>query len=610
MALQSDIQIYIEGNAIHAFKRLTLHQELDSHHLLELVCRMDVLEELSGEIASESRNFLGEIVTVQVSTLDSLEGYKELEFKGVVTEVNNTKAFHQGGGDLIVIKAQSATVLADDGPHYTSYNDMGLTEILDSTFQGYDQSKLETSFSPQYSAPLHYSVQQQESAWQYASRLAAQYGEWFYYNGKALIFGKPEDGEATQLTYGQDLEEFSLKLQPSSNNYNFFTNDYLNAEQIESATSAVNSNMNGHNAFTSGKSDELFLKETAVFVNTYNDEKLQQRLDKHVENQKKAEEVNQVQINGVSDNPGVLLGNVIKIADENGAYGSYRITRVTHTATENGRYQNRFEGVTADADIYPNTNIMAYPRSQSQTAVVMDNADPDSLGRIQVQFPWQKATGAVTPWLRILTPHAGGEKGFHFIPEIDEEVLIGFEGGNAERPYVMGTLYNGNANPAGWKTDANDIKAIRTRSGHTIEFDDTDGEEKIKIYDNEGSIIIFDTKEKSLYINATENIEMAAKNIKIMAEENIEIQAKGNIETASEGDTSIQTEGNTTLQAKGDTVISSDASVTVEAKTDAEVKGQNVTAEGKVAAELKGQQTKVQGQMTVIQGASGKIDVV
>jgi len=127
------------------------------------------------------------------------------------------------------------------------------------------------------------------------------------------VFGKPEDGEATQLIYGKDLEEFSLKLQPSSNNYKYFTNDYLNAEQIESPTSAVTSNMNGHNAFTSGKSDELFLKETSVFVNTYNDEKLQQRVDKQVENQKKAEEVNQVQINGVSDNPGVLLGNVIKI---------------------------------------------------------------------------------------------------------------------------------------------------------------------------------------------------------------------------------------------------------------------------------------------------------
>jgi len=96
MALQSNIQIYIGGNAIHAFKRLTLHQEIDSHHLLELVCRMDVLEEISVEIASESRNFLGEIVTVQVTTLDNLEGYKELEFKGVVTSVNNTKAFHQG----------------------------------------------------------------------------------------------------------------------------------------------------------------------------------------------------------------------------------------------------------------------------------------------------------------------------------------------------------------------------------------------------------------------------------------------------------------------------------------------------------------------------------
>jgi len=174
----------------------------------------------------------------------------------------------------------------------------------------------------------------------------------------------------------------------------------------------------------------------------------------------------------------------------------------------------------------------------------------------------------------------------------------------------MGSLYNGNAKPEEWKTEANDVKAIRTRSGHTIELNDTDGEEKINIYDNEGSIITFDTQAKSLYITATENIEFTAKNIKMIAEENIELEAKGALKTASEKDTSIVAKGKVALQAQKDITANSDAKITIVATTDAAISGQNVKAEGKVGAELKGMQTKVAGQMTAIQGASGKIDVM
>ena len=287
----------------------------------------------------------------------------------------------------------------------------------------------------------------------------------------------------------------------------------------------------------------------------------------------------------------------------------YRVTSVTHTNTENGDYENKFEAVTAEFEAYPKTNINAFPRSETQTAVVMENADPEGLGRIRVQFPWQKIMGEMTPWIRIVSPHAGGDKGFHFIPEINEEVLIGFEGGNAEQPYMLGSLYNGGGKAHAFKSDANNIKAIKTRSGHTIELNDTNGEEKINIYDNEGSIITFDTQAKSLFITAAESIEFQAKNIKMTAEEHIELLAQGDIKTASEGDTSIMSQGKTTLQAKGDTEINSDANIKVEAKTDVTIKGQNVSTEGKIKAEVKGQQTKVQGQLIVIQGASGKIDV-
>jgi len=75
---------------------------------------------------------------------------------------------------------------------------------------------------------------------------------------------------------------------------------------------------------------------------------------------------------------------------------------------------------------------------------------------------------------------------------------------NAERPFVLGALYNGEANPAAWKTDKNNVKAIRTRSGHTIELNDTDKGEFIKITDKNENLIHIDTATNNITITALE----------------------------------------------------------------------------------------------------------
>ena len=604
MALQSETTIYIDGTEISSYKHLELQQSIDNHHCLELICRMDVLDDISGALGESSKNFLGQTITVQTTAVDTLSGYQNLEFKGIVTQVKTIKGHEASSGDKIVIKAQSPTYLADDGPHYASYNDVTLSDIITQTFKDYDASKLEVLIQPNNKSTLHYSVQHNESAYNYASRLAAQYGEWFYYNGVQLIFGHPETNEI-ELSYGFDLKEYHLDLIPHSHNYKYYANDYLLNETHEKDAADISSSVNGYSGFVSNKSQTIYNKQSQVWHSLYNDSTAKKRLDNSIELQKKAVEIRQVIFSGVSDNPGVKLGNVVVV---DGA--RYRVTSIIHSNSENGDYENNFEGVTADFDAYPNTNINAFPRSESQTAVVMENADPEGLGRIRVQFPWQKIMGEMTPWIRIVTPHAGSEKGFHFIPEINEEVLIGFEGGNAEHPYMLGSLYNGSGKAGAFKSDVNAIKAIRTRSGHTIALNDTDGEEKIEIYDNDGSIIIFDTQKKSLTINASETINIGAKNIHLVAEKNITLKAKGNIETASEVDTNILSTGNTVIQSTGDIEVNSDGAVAIEATSDAELKGQRVSVEGKTEAKLKGVQTSVEGQITAVQGASGKIDVM
>ena len=75
----------------------------------------------------------------------------------------------------------------------------------------------------------------------------------------------------------------------------------------------------------------------------------------------------------------------------------------------------------------------------------------------------------MTPWIRVVQPYTGGGKGFYFVPEIGEEVLVDFEGGNAERPFVLGAHYNGEAK-SGYHNADNRVKAIHTKSGHKLIF--------------------------------------------------------------------------------------------------------------------------------------------
>jgi len=558
MALQSSIQIYISGILISAFKSFTLNQEIGDHHDFKLDCRADVLENLTGELASESKNFLGESFIIKVTPLGFLGTYGELEFKGVVTAINATKGFHKATGDIVTIHGKSSCIITDDGPHYASHNDLGLSDVLSKTFQGYDISKLKMAFNPVKTDTLHYSVQQNESSYKYAKRLAAQYSEWFYYDGKQLVFGASEY-KTIPLKYGIDLDEFSIQLAPQPTKYKYFTNDYLTDELHEKSTSEISTGVQGFNQFTSEKSNSLFAKETAVYINSYNDAQLKQRLDTHVTQQKKAAELTQVVVKGRSDNPGVHLGDVVTIQDETTSYGSFRITKVTHSTTENGQYHNTFEGVTAALDVYPKTDMMAFPKSETQVATVIDNVDPDGMSRIKVQFPWQKPYGEVTPWLRIVSPHAGGEKGFHFIPEKGEEVLVGFEGGNAERPYILGSLYTGTAQPIGFQSNANDIKAIQSRSGT-----------KMVLNDNAGSMLLTDHGTASMMMDGSGKTDVAtdvshtttvgeeASVLKMDKDGNIELKGTTNIKLKV-GETIIEiTENEIKLNGKSVAVTGGD----------------------------------------------------
>ena len=179
---QSITSIYIGRIQITSFKTLALVQDINNHHCLQIECQMNVLEKVTDELASKTKNFLGEEITLEITSKDNREHKDVLQFFGIVTSIRNAKGYINN--NVVNITAHSPTILADDGPHYHSYIDKDLNYIVKNAFSNYDRRKLSTSTQAKYNSIIPYSVQHRESNWAYVSRIAMQYGEWLYYNGK------------------------------------------------------------------------------------------------------------------------------------------------------------------------------------------------------------------------------------------------------------------------------------------------------------------------------------------------------------------------------------------------------------------------------------------
>ncbi|MFP2909877.1 phage baseplate assembly protein V [Pyxidicoccus sp. 3LFB2] len=151
-------------------------------------------------------------------------------------------------------------------------------------------------------------------------------------------------------------------------------------------------------------------------------------------------------------------------------------------------------------------------------ARVTDIKDPDNQGRVKVALPWAADAaggGRYEAWARLATLMGGNNRGSWFVPDVEDEVLVGFEAGDPRRPYVVGALWNGKDAPPESMDGAgkNAKKVLRSRNGVVITLDDTDGQEtltletpggqKVTLKDGPGSIEAQDSNGNSLKMEAS-----------------------------------------------------------------------------------------------------------
>jgi len=149
-------------------------------------------------------------------------------------------------------------------------------------------------------------------------------------------------------------------------------------------------------------------------------------------------------------------------------------------------------------------------------ALVLDIKDPDNQGRVKITLPWSPDAqgGRYEAWARLATLFGGNNRGSWFVPDVDDEVLVAFEQGDARRPYVLGGLWNGRDQPPESMDGAgnNYKKVLRSRNGVKVTLDDQDGQEKllletpggqkITLKDGPGAVEIIDSNGNSIKLEA------------------------------------------------------------------------------------------------------------
>jgi len=162
-------------------------------------------------------------------------------------------------------------------------------------------------------------------------------------------------------------------------------------------------------------------------------------------------------------------------------------------------------------------------------ALVVDLVDPDAKGRIKVGFPSFGAAGeSVTAWATLLSPYADRDQGFECLPEVDSQVIVGFEAGDPTRPYIVGACWNGQRALPEAAESANNKRTWKSRAGSLLQFDDTQGAAKVTVSMQSGHKLVLDDGAQEITLEHSNgckiNINIAGQ-VSITANSTVEVTA-------------------------------------------------------------------------------------
>ncbi|WP_084680244.1 type VI secretion system Vgr family protein [Chryseobacterium luteum] len=522
------LDIVVEGKAVNHFKHFRLQQSARKHHDFELVLAHDSLGESQNHNLEQAQKFLGKRITVVFKYKDAETESPERTFVGLITKV----AFSQEKMSLgnIILKGKSPTILMDSAPHTQSFGGSQLvnTNIIADRIikETLGSNKFDFRIDTQNKSYINYSSQYNETHYNYLTRIAEAYGEQFYYDGEVLHFGKlPSSEKPILLVYGSNVNDVNVELKAVHTKPEYFGYNSSSHTKMIGVDDPIK-----HMGELSSKAYELndtifttrSLTPTPINANMFRD------VDDSQKSARGSKAVEVFTVSGQTTVPFLYIGCVADLAmrktgsNETSHFTTLMITEVSHEVDARGYYSGSFEAIAEGTGFMPKPDF-EMPKAEPQVATVISNVDPLNQGRIQVRFDWQ--VNDTTHFIRMMSPDAGGtdaitqNRGFVAVPEIGDQVMVGFEYHNPDFPFAMGGMFHGQVGLGGGMD--NHLKSIQTRSGIKVLMNDADR-----------SVTIKDPSGNTYFMDGQGNINVTApKNMTFTAGEDMHISVGRNMTT-------------------------------------------------------------------------------
>ncbi len=444
---------------------VSVTQQLNRHWRCTVVCRNTQDQRIATE------DLVGQ--PVEIKTVDE-QGTEHLHFAGFIHDV--ALQYEPWGSYGATLTAVSDSYAMDITAHKQYYTE-GTLQSLAGVIAG--RSGLSVAVNAPGSKPLNY-VQYGETDFSFLNRVVDDYGAWLRpTQGGVEVFDSFQSGSALQWKDHDGLTHFALSARcvPPSYSGSHYDHHAMESNTFQ-ALSKPPQFYDGAGTFTAAAqsaSQQLPSgfepqRARAMTLATYSEQL-----------QAESERVMGSAVTGRGTSQSQLLkaGDTVQIEGVLDAAGTYGLISVEHHWTPTG-YENQFA-----CTPWKHYRDSAPPAMRVWEGVaparVTAHNDPKKMGRLQVQFFWQDGN---TQWARMVTPHAGPDRGMMMMPEVGDEVAVMFEDGDPERPVIVGSVWNGVQHAPrydfrGGDIEPNNVKRIVTKSGNRLHLSDKPGQETV-----------------------------------------------------------------------------------------------------------------------------------